>query len=196
MPWKHELPQEVVPPSLSGAFIKPLVTGAQQKKLTSFYSPGTENISGLIVEHKPAAQTGKTSKRKQKAGTGEEEQKDPVAEYCALSRVEIHPNLEEFDFSTCAQDVQGILINPDWNLDKVDGSNDEGHSIYQFKKLKFSATLAKETIAFVWVEKEVMGEVISHMEKERFNYVENVCWIHLDIRQKASKTFRILIFSD
>jgi len=80
--------------------------------------------------------------------------------------------------------VQGILINPDWNLNKKEGSRDAGISIHQFKKLKFSHKFVQEGIIFVWVEKEIMSEVLVHMDFQGFNYIENVCWVHLDKSRK------------
>jgi hypothetical protein len=38
----------------------------------------------------------------------------------------------------------------------------------------------KNGLLFIWVEKEYIYDIIKCMEKNEFNYVENVCWVMLD----------------
>jgi hypothetical protein len=35
-------------------------------------------------------------------------------------------------------------------------------------------------IAFVWVEKEIISDVIKIFEKQEMMYIENICWVMLD----------------
>lgn len=35
-------------------------------------------------------------------------------------------------------------------------------------------------LVFVWVEKEIISQVIRTLEKQDLIYVENVCWVMLD----------------
>jgi hypothetical protein len=35
-------------------------------------------------------------------------------------------------------------------------------------------------LAFVWVEKEIISDVIKIFEKQDMMYVENICWVMLD----------------
>lgn len=44
----------------------------------------------------------------------------------------------------------------------------------------------REGILFIWVEKEIMYEIISFFEGQGFSYIENLCHIMLDPLQKES----------
>lgn len=35
-------------------------------------------------------------------------------------------------------------------------------------------------LVFVWVEKEIISDIIKILEKQDLTYVENVCWVMLD----------------
>jgi hypothetical protein len=49
-------------------------------------------------------------------------------------------------------------------------------------------------LAFVWVEKEIISEVIKIFEKQDMMYVENVCWVMLDETKRECKPiFKFLI---
>jgi hypothetical protein len=50
----------------------------------------------------------------------------------------------------------------------------------------------KDGLVFIWVEKEIISEVIKHMESMDFYYVENVCYIMLDQNKKKSKYIFII----
>lgn len=45
----------------------------------------------------------------------------------------------------------------------------------------------KDGLIFIWVEKELVHDVIKFMEDQAFFYVENVCYVMLDQTQKAGK---------
>ena len=42
----------------------------------------------------------------------------------------------------------------------------------------------KDGLVFIWVEKEIINDLIKCFEKEDFFYVENVCYVMLDENQK------------
>ena len=42
-------------------------------------------------------------------------------------------------------------------------------------------------LVFVWVEKEIISEMIRIMEKQDLTYVENVCWVMLDETKRKGK---------
>jgi hypothetical protein len=52
--------------------------------------------------------------------------------------------------------------------------------IDDFLKLNIPTSVMKDGLVFVWVEKEIISEVIKHMEQQNLMYVENVCYIMLD----------------
>lgn len=60
-------------------------------------------------------------------------------------------------------------------------------SITQFQKLKIPTSVMKDGLVFIWVEKEIIFDVINYMEKQDILYVENVCYIMLDQTYKKSK---------
>ena len=75
--------------------------------------------------------------------------------------------------------VEAILINPKWNTTKNNRQPDE-ITLDEFAKLKFSHKLLIDGLVFVWIEKEIISQVITILEKQDLIYVENVCWIMLD----------------
>jgi len=42
-------------------------------------------------------------------------------------------------------------------------------------------------LVFVWVEKEIISEIIKFFEKQDMVYVENVCWVMLDSTKRKGK---------
>lgn len=42
-------------------------------------------------------------------------------------------------------------------------------------------------LVFIWVEKEIISEVIKHFETQDMQYVENVCWVMLDETKRKCK---------
>lgn len=45
----------------------------------------------------------------------------------------------------------------------------------------------KDGLIFIWVEKEIISDVIKYMENQDIQYVENVCYVMLDQNEKRSK---------
>ena len=59
-------------------------------------------------------------------------------------------------------------------------------SIEDFKqKFRVPKEVMKDGLVFIWVEKEIIHDIILCLEKEDFFYVENVCYVMLDQRKKA-----------
>jgi hypothetical protein len=56
----------------------------------------------------------------------------------------------------------------------------KGLTIEDFQQLKFSKNLMIDGLVFIWVEKEIISDVIKHFETQDMQYVENVCWVMLD----------------
>jgi len=56
-----------------------------------------------------------------------------------------------------------------------------------FESLLISTSVMKDGLVFIWVEKEVICEVIKHFKAQDLEYVENVCYVMLDQTQKQSK---------
>ena len=45
----------------------------------------------------------------------------------------------------------------------------------------------KEGILFIWAEKELIHEIITHFEKQGFTYVENMVYVMIDQNMQKSK---------
>jgi hypothetical protein len=48
-------------------------------------------------------------------------------------------------------------------------------------------------LVFVWVEKEIISDIIKIMEKQDLTYVENVCWVMLDESKRKGNITTFLI---
>ena len=57
----------------------------------------------------------------------------------------------------------------------------------EFEQLNFSKHLMIDGLVFVWVEKEIISQMIKYFEKQDMTYVENVCWVMLDETKKQCK---------
>lgn len=90
--------------------------------------------------------------------------------------------LPKVNFDLHAKNVEAILINPAW---KQDGS--AGISLEDFAHFEFSKHLLIDGLVFVWVEKEIIFDIIRILEKQDLIYVENVCWVMLDRTKRAGK---------
>lgn len=65
-----------------------------------------------------------------------------------------------------------------------------GLSIEEFMKLEIPNSVMKDGMIFIWVEKEYMYNIVQHLEKMNFFYVENVCYIALNREmQKEVRNF-------
>lgn len=56
----------------------------------------------------------------------------------------------------------------------------EGLSIEDFKKLKIPNHVMRDGMIFIWVEKEYIYDIVTHLESQNFFYVENVCYVMID----------------
>ena len=55
--------------------------------------------------------------------------------------------------------------------------------------MKLSKHLMIDGLLFIWVEKEIISEVIKHLETQDMLYVENVCWVMLDETKRKGKNY-------
>lgn len=111
------------------------------------------------------------------------------SEVSTFSRLESKNNVVALDLKQYANDVQAILVNPPWDCSKT-GDQKKGQktvSITDFKKFKIPPEVMKDGLLFIWVEKEIIFELIKHFEDQGFFYVENVCYIMLDQTKKEGK---------
>ncbi len=93
------------------------------------------------------------------------------------------------NFDNYAKNVEAILINPKWVLskDKKAKVKNSGITIEEFANIKLSKLLMIDGLVFIWVEKEIILDIIKIMEKQELNYVENVCWVMLDETKRQRK---------
>lgn len=49
----------------------------------------------------------------------------------------------------------------------------------------------KEGLIFIWVERDLMSEVIEYFEDKGIKYVENMIWVKLNPKNKTSIYFLI-----
>jgi hypothetical protein len=64
-----------------------------------------------------------------------------------------------------AKNVEVILINPEWVTgEKEKKSKGKGVTIEDFNQLNFSKNLMIDGLVFVWVEKEIISDVIKYFE--------------------------------
>jgi hypothetical protein len=84
--------------------------------------------------------------------------------------------------------VEAILINPRWNISGFKPAKPDGTiTTEDFAHLHFSNKLIVDGLVFVWVEKEIISQMIRIMEKQDLTYVENVCWVMLDETKRKCK---------
>lgn len=50
-------------------------------------------------------------------------------------------------------------------------------------------------LVFVWVEKEIISDIIKYFETQDMLYVENVCWVMLDETKREGNLFLKLDFN-
>ena len=98
------------------------------------------------------------------------------------------------------RDVEAILINPKWADHGYDPLTRQttsikdnerrkafsGTTIEELKKLRIPDFVMKDGILFIWVEKELIFEVIVFFETQGFAYIENMCYVMLDPKEKDS----------
>jgi hypothetical protein len=81
--------------------------------------------------------------------------------------------------------VQAVLINPPWENSFTKDKQSKKVSIEEFKKnFKIPTTVMKDGLVFIWVEKELISDLIKVFEAQDYFYVENVCYVMLDQQKK------------
>lgn len=98
-----------------------------------------------------------------------------------LAKVIRVKELPKVNFDLHAKNVEAILINPSWK------QNGAGITLEDFAHFQFSKHLLIDGLVFVWVEKEIIFDIIRILEKQDLIYVENVCWVMLDQTKRAGK---------
>ena len=74
-------------------------------------------------------------------------------------------------------------MNPPWASESKKGKV----SIEDFKKnFQIPTSVMKDGLVFIWVEKELIYDVMKCFEMHDFTYVENVCYIMLDQNKKQA----------
>jgi hypothetical protein len=48
-------------------------------------------------------------------------------------------------------------------------------------------------LVFIWVEKELISQIIKYFESQDMIYVENICWVMLDESKREGKLYLLLI---
>lgn len=59
-------------------------------------------------------------------------------------------------------------------------------TITEFKKLRIPDEAMRDGILFIWVEKELILEIIEFLGTQHFEYIENLCYVMLDPEQRES----------
>lgn len=67
--------------------------------------------------------------------------------------------------------------------------NEGGVTIEDFRKLRIPESVMKDGMLFIWVEKEYISAIISHLEEMNFFYVENVCYVMIDRAMEKGEYF-------
>lgn len=62
-----------------------------------------------------------------------------------------------------------------------------GLRIEELKKLVIPNEVMREGMLFIWVEKELIGEILHHFYAQGFEYVENMVYVMLDGELKQGK---------
>lgn len=55
--------------------------------------------------------------------------------------------------------------------------------------MKIPLKCMKEGLIFIWVERDMMSEVIEYFEEKGIKYVENMIWVKLNSKNKSSKSY-------
>lgn len=91
------------------------------------------------------------------------------------------PSILDNDLESYGEDLEALLLNPPWGQD---------YSFKDFTKLRLPLGLMKEGLIFIWVEKELIADIIDYFEGQGIKYVENVVWVKLDTsKQNCNQLF-------
>lgn len=80
-----------------------------------------------------------------------------------FSRLETKSNILALDLKQYATNVQAILANPPWDCSRIGDKPKKGQktvSIQDFKKFKIPNEVMKDGLLFIWVEKEIIFDLI------------------------------------
>lgn len=72
----------------------------------------------------------------------------------------VHTNFDQY-----TKNVEAIVINPNWNIKKGAPSQKGFVTLDDFAELHFSKNLMIDGLVFVWVEKEIISQIIRILEK-------------------------------
>jgi N6-adenosine-specific RNA methylase IME4 len=64
----------------------------------------------------------------------------------------------------------------------------KGLDIKQLMQLQIPDSVMREGILFIWVEKELISDLLDHFETQGFQYVENVSYVMLDESKRKGKS--------
>lgn len=84
-------------------------------------------------------------------------------------------NLEKY-----CKDLECILINPPWS------PKNPKFDFAKFSKINLPFKCMKEGLIFIWVERDLMADVIGFFEDKGIRYVENLIWIKLNPKAQSS----------
>lgn len=88
------------------------------------------------------------------------------------------PKISELDLSLHVKDIQALFINIIWKT----GNKKNGIPFEEFRNLNLSEpSIMRNGIIFIWVDKEIMGDLMHYMDSMKFTYIENFTIIHLSM---------------
>jgi hypothetical protein len=80
--------------------------------------------------------------------------------------VTVKESIVNTNFDNYAKNVEAILINPKWVLSKDKKVKAKcGITVEEFSSIKFSKNLMIDGLVFIWVEKEIIYDIIKIMEQ-------------------------------
>ena len=78
--------------------------------------------------------------------------------------------MSDIDLSKYVKDLQALFINIAWKT----GYKKSGKTFSDFDNLTLEkASIMRNGILFIWVDKEIMGDLITYMDRMKFHYIEN-----------------------
>ena len=84
--------------------------------------------------------------------------------------------MSDIDLSKYVKDLQALFINIAWKT----GYKKSGKTFSDFDNLTLEkASIMRNGILFIWVDKEIMGDLITYMDRMKFHYIENFTVVHV-----------------
>lgn len=71
-------------------------------------------------------------------------------------------------------------MDPQGNIVPDPSKPNSGLTIDEFRKLRIPNEAMRDGILFIWVEKELILEIIDFLGEQKFEYIENLCYVMLD----------------